>query len=142
MNDNDVRPGRGIEPTQLAFATMVSWVVRIGLMLLAAAFTIYVVGLIPSAVPIAEVPTLWHLDAVTYSYRTSHELGWAWISSLGTGDTLAFAALVLFPAGTMVVIAITAALYVRDRSLTYAWIALAEFLVLLTAASGILAPAH
>ena len=132
----------GIEPVQQSFASMLVWLVRIGLGLLFVTFVIYAAGFVPSAVPLAEVPELWHLGATEYAARTNLELGWGWLTAFDQGRTLVFAALVLFPTGTMVLIGITAVLYLRHKVPAYALIALLELIVLVVAATGLLSTGH
>jgi hypothetical protein len=139
MNSNSMPT---VEPVQQTFASMLIWLVRIGLGLLFVTFVIYAAGLVPSAVPLADVPDLWHLGATEYAAETDLETGWAWVRSLDQGRMLVFAALVLFPAGTMILIAVTVVLYLRQKVPAYALIALLELAVLVVAATGVFATGH
>ncbi len=141
MNDGTGGVPR-IEPVQQSFASMLVWLVRIGLGLLFAMFVVYAAGLLPSRIPVSEVPELWHLGAAEYAQATSRELGWAWLESLGEGRMIVFAALVIFPAGAMILLAVTVVLYLRHDERAYALIALIEVVVLVVAATGLLSAGH
>ncbi len=137
MSDRENRISN-IEPAQLSFASMLVWLVRIGLGILFVTFIVYASGLVPSVVTIADVPDYWHLSAEEYAERTNLEIGWAWVGDFEQGRTLVFAGLVFFPAGTMVLIGITVALYLRQKVPAYALIAFLELIVLIVAATGLL----
>ena len=132
----------GIEPVQQTFASMLIWLVRVALAFLFVSFVIYAAGLVPSPIPLDDVPDLWHLSASEYAARTDLALGWSWLRALDQGRTLVFAALVLFPTGTMLLLAVTVVLYLRQRVPAYALIAFFELVVLIIAATGLLATGH
>lgn len=131
-----------VEPVQRSFATMLSWLVRIGLGLLFVAFVLYAAGVVPSTVALDDVPSLWHLDAAAFTEETGREPGWSWLRSLNEGRTLVFAALVVFPFGAMALVAATVALYLRQKTPIYALLAGLEAIVLVVAATGLLAAGH
>lgn len=131
-----------IEPVQLTFASILVWLVRIGLGLLFVTFVVYASGLVSSVVAIADVPDHWHLSADEYAELTDLEIGWAWLGTFDQGRTLVFAALVFFPTGTMVLIGITVVLYLRQKVPAYALIAFLELVVLIVAATGIFSIGH
>lgn len=131
-----------IEPVQQSFARMLVWLVRVGLALLFVTFVMYAAEIVPSAIPLRDVPDLWTLSASEYVEQSGLETGWGWVSRISEGRTLVFASLVLFPAGTMLLIAMTGMLYLRHRVPAYALIAFLEVAVLITAATGILTAGH
>jgi len=128
-----------IERTQADFARLLARFVSFALAALFLSFVLYATELVPSAVRISEVPTHWHLSAAEYAARTETRTGWNWLSQIGQGRTIAFAALALFPAGMVVLTAASALLYARDRVTAYGLISFVEVIVLLVAASGVLA---
>ena len=116
------------------YATMIGWLVSISLSALVASFVLYVSGLLPSSLPVETIPGLWHLSAADYAAATNRITGWEWITRVTDGRYLVYLSLVLFPAGTMLLVAIASPLYLRARAPLMALIALLEAAVLLFAA--------
>ena len=141
-SDSTDTAASAIEPVQQSFARMLVWLVRIGLALLFLTFVLYAAEIVPSAIPLRDVPDLWSLSASEYVEQSGLETGWGWVSRISEGRTLVFASLVLFPAGTMLLIAVAGVLYVRHRVPAYALIAFLEVTVLIIAATGILTAGH
>ena len=127
-----------VDPVQLQFASILRWVVLVGLVLMFAMSVIYATGLVPSSVSPAEVPQLWQLSAEEYLEVTGGAGGWSWIRSIAQGQNLALAALVFFPTATIGMVAIAAGLYRKNNAKIYAIISLVEALVLALAATGLL----
>ena len=134
-------PSELVDPVQLRYASIVVWYVRFALIALYLSFIVYATGFAPSALAVSEVPELWHLSARAYAETTTRPLGWGWLSSISEGRLLAFGALVLFPSGSVLMMAATSWLYLRHRSLAHATIAFLEFAVLFAGASGVLSGA-
>ena len=136
--NNAERGAPEVERTQQDYARMLVWFVRVALVTLFVGFVLYAAGVVPSRVEIAEVPEHWHLSASEYARETGGRQGWSWITELDEGRTLAFAALVFFPAGTIVLVLAAVVLYLRARVPVYALITFLEAVVLVIAASGLL----
>jgi hypothetical protein len=131
-----------VEPVQQSFARMLVWLVSLGLALLFVTSVIYAAEIVPSGVTLQEVPQLWNLSASEYTEQSGGETGWDWVKRISEGRTLVFASLVLFPAGTMLLIGIAGILYLRHRVPAYALIAFLEVTVLIVAATGLFAAGH
>ncbi len=131
-----------IDPVQEQYASLLLWLVRIGLVLMFAAFTAYIADVIPANLKPDQVVSLWHLSASEFAEATGAHLGWAWVASLPESSVLALAALVVFPLGTMLLIAIATILYLRERDRAFAAIAAAEAIVLTIAATGLIGGGH
>lgn len=123
---------------QKRYAGIIARLVAVGLAVLAAAFVLYASGLLPSSPPIEDMPELWHLDAPGLAERLDRPAGWGWIAGLGDGQTLAFAALVLLAATSIVALAVIGVTFVKNRSFAYATIVALQLVVLLLAASGLI----
>jgi hypothetical protein len=128
-----------IEPAQALYATLLVWLVRIGLLGMAGLFVPYATGWIQAAIPISRVPEFWSMDATAYAQEMGVSTGWGWVSSLGDSGVLAFAGTIFFPVAATIAALAAAAFFARHRVLTYSWIALAEGVVLVIASTGILA---
>ena len=131
-----------IDPVQDQYANLLKWLVRIGLTLMFAAFAMYAFQVVPTGVSLEETADLWHLGATEFAAATGTELGWQWASSLPDARALALASLVLFPLGTMVLIAIAVVLYLQEKDYVFAAIAATETIVLVVAAIGIIGGGH
>ncbi|TVQ26317.1 MAG: hypothetical protein EA382_05605 [Spirochaetaceae bacterium] len=119
------------------YARMIGWLVTISLSTLVAAFVLYVSGLLPSSLPVETIPGLWHLSAADCAAATNRTIGWQWITQVADGRYLVYLSLVLFPAGTMLLVAIASPLYLRARAPLMSLIALLEAAVLLFAAIAV-----
>lgn len=131
-----------VDPVQEGFAKVLIWIVRIGLVAMAATFVLYVSSTVGSALPVDGVADYWHLDSAEYRDVTSGAQGWQWIRDIGDGSTLAFSALVFFPASVIVAVAIAALLYMRHGVGRYAIISVLLAIVLLVAATGVISIGH
>jgi len=127
-----------IEPAQLSYATLLVWLVRSGLVSMSVLFVVYAAGWVPAAIPIGEVSTYWAMDASTYAVTAGVPTGWQWIRFLDDGGVLAFLGAILFPVSATIAALAAAAFFARHRVGVYALIALAEAVVLVIAATGVL----
>lgn len=128
---------------QLAYARLLDRGMKIGLLALIVSFLVYVSGALAPRVPVADLPRYWSLPVKEYLAATGVRAGWSWLGLLGYGDFLNFLG-VAFLSGVTIAcyLAITPILF-RKRDLVFAWLAIAEVLVLALAASGVLnAGAH
>lgn len=127
-----------IDPVQRDFASVLTWIVRIGLIVMLVTFGLYVSGIVDSSAPVDTIADHWELSASEYRTVTESEEGWRWITQIGDGATLAFAALAFFPLAIIVAMIIAAVLYAKHRLTAHAVIAAALALVLTVAATGLL----
>ena len=115
---------------------------RAGLWLLAACFIVYVLELFEPHVPLHELPALWSHPVTHYRALTGAPAGWDWLLHLGKGDYLTFLGIAALAMMSAVCYArIVPALAARGERLQ-AWLAVAQVLVLLAAASGLLVAGH
>lgn len=128
----------GIETSQRSYATLLVWLVRVGLIVMGAGFLVYAAGWATAALPISSVPDFWNLDARTYAEATGFPTGWRWVEDLGDGAVLAFAGTLVFPLAATLAALGAAGFFARDRVRAYAGIAVSEAVLLCIAASGLL----
>jgi len=132
---------------QLLYARILAAGMYLGLGILLLTFVLYVTGSVAPAVPIHDLPRLWTLSAHEYLEAINHEFlhrehlvtGWAWVAVLNKGDYLNFLGIAFLAAVTIGCYGGILPSLVRKKDWTYAAIALAEVLVLVLAASGIIA---
>ena len=142
MNDESPNASVDASPEQMRYANVLQKGMYVGLFCLFATFAIYVFDLIQPHVPREELPEHWMKSVDRYLADLQIEAGWAWLRMLGHGDFINFIGIVIL-AGTTVVcyIAIIPTLF-RNKDTIYAVLAILEVIVLLTAASGVIAVGH
>ena len=109
----------------------------VGLAAIAVGFVLYTSGAIPSLVSPRGAAQLWHLSSEELA--DYHESSWRWDKKIGSGESLSLATIVLIPAAIIVCMAIMAGLFLKEKERVYSIILTLQVLVLLLAASGILA---
>jgi len=128
-----------VSEEQKLYARWLSVGARAGLAVLSACFLVYVLELLEPQVPLRELPALWAHPVEHFRTLTGAPAGWGWIALLGKGDYLSFVGIVMLGLVTLVCYArIVPALLKRGERLQAA-LAAAQVLVLLAAASGLLA---
>lgn len=127
---------------ELRYASWLDWGARLGFVALLAAFIVYVFGLVPTTVPIAELPRLWGLSASDYARATGMPMGWGWLHQWAQGESLALAAMAVLAAITMLCFVRLIPIFVAARDWPYLCICIAELVVLATAAAGIGGAGH
>lgn len=128
---------------QTAYADLLFYGCWIGLAVMLVTYTAYVTGLITPHIPLEEMPQYWSQPVSHYLEAAKVPIGWGWTSLLGQGDFLNFIGIVLL-AGLSIVCYLRTipALFIKGDKVM-GCIAVAEVLVLLIAASGLVgAGAH
>jgi hypothetical protein len=127
---------------QIIYARWLDWGTRISLAVLVAAFLAYVLGVTPAALPLAEVPRFWGLPLERYLALSGAPSGWGWLAMLDKGEYQSMVGVALLGLVTVLCyLRLLPALLVRGERLQAA-IVVAQVVVLLLAASGVLAGGH
>ena len=105
-------------------------------------FALYVSGILPALVPPAALPRLWRLPLAQYLEMSGAPAGWGWLRFVAYGDYLNYAGICLFALVIMVCSAGILPLLRRRGEYLLAGLALAQVLVLLATASGLLSAAR
>ena len=71
---------------QHAYARLLGWGSHGGLALLVVAFLLYVTGILPPLIDVAELPRVWTLSAREIAEQEGHPAGWQWLALLHHGD--------------------------------------------------------
>lgn len=142
---NESRPGGDADQVELLQDAYANWLeagTRLGFVLLVATFAAYVFEVWAPHVPIEDLPALWSLPAQDFRAATGGPAGWDWLRLLGHGDYLTYLGVAVLSAVSIVCyLRIAPPLALRGERL-YAAIALAQILVLVLAASGVLTGGH
>jgi hypothetical protein len=127
---------------QLAYAKLLDFGMKIGLAALLATFAIYVFGLAGPHVPLEQVSQYWSMKVHDYLEGAHVPIGWGWLSLAGTGDFMNFLPIAFLSAVTIFCYLRILPMLLAAGDKIYAAIAVLEVLVLVLAASGILAVGH
>ncbi len=124
-------------PEQVTYANMLFYGCWGGLALMAVTYLLYVFGVITPHVPLEKVPLLWSQPVGTYLELGRVPTGWGWSVLILKGDFLNFLGIVLLAGMTIVCYIPLIPVFLKRKEFVFAGLALAEILVLLFAASGI-----
>jgi hypothetical protein len=127
---------------QHVYAGWLDWGTRLSLAVLVAAFLAYVFGLTPAALPLAEMPRFWRLPLERYLALSGSPTGWGWVAMLDKGEYQNLVGVALLGLVTVVCYLRVLPLLLARRERLQAAIVAAQVLVLLLAASGLLAGGH
>jgi len=129
-------------PQQLLYARWLDIGTRVSFVVLVVAFVLYVTGALPAYVPLTTLPHVWNLPVDQYLASVDAPDGWGWIRLVTHGDYLNVAAVAIVTAVTIVCHLPLIAAYRSLRDNVYLAIVVAQVVVLIAAASGILGGAH
>jgi hypothetical protein len=123
---------------QLAYAVLLDLGMKVGLLALTITFIIYVTGIFSPHIPVTDLPRYWSLPVHSYLEQTGIHPGWSWLGMLGKGDFLNFSGIAFLAAVTIFCYLRIIPILFRNKDSIYGIIAIAEVLVLVLAASGLL----
>lgn len=123
---------------QIAYAKILDLGMKVGLCALVISFGLYVLGIVEPHIPLQDLPKYWKLPVHEYLQQTGIHQGWSWLYMLNKGDFLNFVG-IAFLAGVSIIcyLRIIPSLF-RKKDTIYAFLAIAEVVVLVLAASGLL----
>ena len=124
-------------PEQTAYADLLFYGCWIGLAIMLVTYSLYVFGFITPHVPLEKMPEVWSHPVSMYLEKGNVPTGWGWVSLLGQGDFLNFLGIVLLAGLSIICYLKTIPALFRKGDTIMGAIAVAEVLVLLLAASGI-----
>ena len=135
---------------QLLYAKILEVGMYLGLLLLLVTFVLYVFGIMEPAVPIDQLPNYWVMSVHDYSEAINHNFlhrehavtGWGWLAVVSKGDFVNFLGIALLSGVTIVCYIGVLPTLLRTKQTAYFWMAIAEVLILVLAASGILTAGH
>ncbi len=135
---------------QILYAKILEVGMYIGLMILLVTFVLYMTGIMAPAVPIELLPNYWVLPVHDYLETINHEYlhrdhvvtGWGWLAVLGKGDFVNFLGIAVLSGVTIVCYVGILPTLLRKKQTAYLLMALAEVIILVLAASGILTAGH
>jgi hypothetical protein len=138
------QPHASIEPTaeQLRYANILEKGMYAGLACLFVTFAVYVFGFMEAYIPLEELPNHWGKGVDAYLAETGIHGGWSWVGMLGYGDFLNFIGIAALAGVSILCYAFVIPILVKSKDHVYAVLAVLEVLVLVGAATGIVAGGH
>jgi hypothetical protein len=120
------------------FARWLDISTRIGFAVLVATFLLYVLGILPSHIPLADLPHYWQFSVTRYVAETGEPTGWGWVRRVNEGDLATVLGIAILAAANIFCYARTLPDLIRRHEWAFAVMCALELLVFLVAASGIL----
>ena len=127
---------------QIVYANILYYGGLSGIIFMAITYIIYISGVLPVYVPLSELPELWVHGTHEYIEKTELPTGWGWIELVTYGDVLNLVALAFLAFITVICYIAIIPVLLRKKDLIYVVLAVAEIIILLLAASGILQAGH
>lgn len=123
---------------QRAYAQLLDIGMKLGLLILVVAFTIYITGAVKPNIPRSEVSNYWELSAEEYVVETGGHHGWGWLNELDKSDYLNFVGIAFLAAVTIFCYMRIVPILIKQKDVVYTIFVIAEIAVLALAASGLL----
>lgn len=131
-----------IAPEQIRYAEWLRWSGWFGLVLLIAAFILYVTGILAPHVPVDELPRVWKMSSGELAAHAGGHGAWEWVGLFHKGDLLNLLGIaVLSGCSALPLLAVTGS-YLRRGDRLFATLCLLQVAVLVLAASGFIAVGH
>jgi hypothetical protein len=127
---------------QLRYARVLEWGARLGLAAAVLAFALYVSGILPGRVPLAELSSLWSLPLADYLQRSATPIGWGWVKLAMHGDFASIVGIAILSSVSVACLAAVLPIYARRADRVYAILCVLAIGVLVLAASGVLVVKH
>ncbi len=123
---------------QLAYAKVLNRGMWFGLALLVITFFVYISGVLPTHVPINDLPKYWTMRVHDFNVALNAPTGWHWTALVGKGDYLNFVGIAILSGLTILCYLVILPILARKKDTAYVGIGIVEVLVLALAASGLL----
>lgn len=127
---------------QLRYARVLEWGARIGLTVAVADFVLYLTGVLPGRVALAELPKFWSLPLADYLQRSATPVGWGWVKLAMHGDFASIVGIAILSSVSVACLAAVLPVYARRPDRVYVVLCVLAIAVLVLAASGLLVVKH
>jgi hypothetical protein len=135
------RSGRA-SPQELRYARILQLGARAGLVLLILCFALYVLGIVAPLVPLSDLPKYWGMSAPAFAAATNHPTGWGWLRQIGKADVAILAPIAFLAAVSALCGLAVLPQFIRRGEFAHAAILVLQVLVLVLAASNVVAVGH
>jgi hypothetical protein len=123
---------------QLLYANILNKGMIVGIIVLLLTYAVYVSGILPTFIPVEDVPKTWHKSVAEYTHDYNAPTGWDWAKHVKKGDYLNFVGIAILAAVSILCYAAIVPGLMRKKETIMVVIVILEILVLCFAASGIL----
>jgi len=123
---------------QILYANILNKGMLIGLLGLVVTFILYGTGIMKPLIPLEQIQNYWVMPVKDYLAFTGIHTGWAWLGHLNKGDMLNLLPIAFLSLLTIICYVAILPGLIRKKDTAYVLLAIAEVLVLVLAASGIL----
>jgi hypothetical protein len=127
---------------QLRYAEVLEIGMKAGLACLCITFALYVFGIMKPHIPLGQLPEHLTKNVHDYLIDAKVEPGWAWVTMLRYGDFFNFIGITLLAGVTVVCYLAILRPLLRRKDVIYTVLAVLEVIVLVVAASGVIAVGH
>ncbi len=135
---------------QIVYASLLEKGMFLGLILLFVTFALYVFGVMTPVIPLERISDYWNQPAHDYLVAINNDYlqwdhlpqGWSWLKLIGRGDFINFVPVAILSGVTIFCYAAIVPGLFRRGDKAYAFIAIAEVVILSLAASGLLTVGH
>lgn len=140
MKPQDKPPVQGAE--QHRHAAWIEGGTRVGIVLLVASFFLHAFGWMPAHVPPEKLPAVWSMPVNEFLRASGSPTGWGWLSLIGNGDMAGLLGIAILAGCSVPALLSLVPLFARRGERALAALCLLEVLVIVAAASGLLASGH
>ena len=135
---------------QMLYAAWLKKGMMVGLVLLVISFALYLFGILAPVVPLEQLDSYWMLPAADYVAAVNRDflqiekplIGWAWLKLISKGDFLNFLPIAILSGTTILCYLTTVPVFWKKGDRAYLIMSIAEVLILILAASGLLTAGH
>lgn len=127
---------------QLRYASVLAWGTRLGFVALVAAFFVYVFGVMDPHVAHVDLPRLWSQPVGHYLRETGLPTGWGWTALLHRGDIVNLLGIAVLAGCSVPALLAAIPAYARSGDRVFVALCGLQVLVLVLAASNVLAVGH
>lgn len=126
-----------IPEEKTAYANLLEGGVMFGMVILVATFFVYAFGILPPQVPLSEINKYIVMSSGEYSKAIGLGTGWDWMNFINKGDYINFIGIAFLSLVTILAYAVIIPIFFKKGNMPYAFMSIAEIVVLILAASGI-----
>ena len=138
MNETAADPEHAISDDQAAYARVLAPAKYVALIVLAVTFAIYILEIRPAHVPPGDLHRYWTMPSGEYLRSVDLQPGWGWAGKLGASDLTNNLGICLLASVSVLAYLRVIPIFARKRRWPLLAIAVAEVLVMLLAASGLI----
>lgn len=135
---------------QMIYAAWLEKGMLVGLVLLVISFSLYLFGILDPVVPVDQLARYWTLPAADYVAAVNRDflqmetalVGWTWLKLISKGDFLNFLPIAILSGASILCYLAMVPVFWKKKDKAYLLMSIAEILILLLAASGLLTAGH